>query len=96
VALAEDQHPVQQLPAQGLDDAFTDGIAIMNQEPQRAEAVLQVHSEVAGLLHRPCPVGCAVTPARCSLRVPCSMKTSTYNRLSHTVFTTRKSQAMIA
>ena len=31
------------------------------------------------------PVGCAVTPARCSLRVPCSMDTSTYNRLSSAV-----------
>ena len=27
----------------------------MNQEPQRAEAVTQVHGEVAGLLHRPRP-----------------------------------------
>ena len=27
----------------------------MNQGPQRAEAVTQVHGEVAGLLHRPCP-----------------------------------------
>ena len=27
----------------------------MNQEPQRAEAVPQVHGEVAGLLHRPSP-----------------------------------------
>ena len=30
-------------------------IAIMNQEPQRAEAVTQVHGEIAGLLHHPCP-----------------------------------------
>jgi hypothetical protein len=36
------------------------------------------------------PVGCAVTPARCSLRVPCSMNTSTYSRLSSAVSTTRK------
>ena len=41
------------------------------------------------------PVGRAVTPATCSLRVPCSMNTSTYSRLSSTVSTTRKSQAMI-
>jgi hypothetical protein len=71
-------------------------IAIMNQEPQRAEAVTQVHGQVASLLHRPCPVGCALTPARCSLRLPCSMNTSTYNRCSSTVSTTRRSQAMIA
>jgi hypothetical protein len=31
------------------------------------------------------PVGCAVTPPRWSLRVPCSMNTTTYNRLSSTV-----------
>jgi hypothetical protein len=42
------------------------------------------------------PVGCALTPARCSLRVPCSMKTSTCNCLSSTVSTIRKSHAMIA
>jgi hypothetical protein len=27
----------------------------MNQEPQRAETVPQVHDQVAGLLHRPSP-----------------------------------------
>ena len=32
-----------------------DRVAIMDQEPQRAEAVAQVHGEVAGLLRRPCP-----------------------------------------
>jgi hypothetical protein len=84
VALAADQGPVQQLAAEGPDDAFADGvhsrrprqssddpqtfglehlperggeqrIAIMNQEPQRAEAVIQVHGQVPGLLYRPCP-----------------------------------------
>ena len=69
---------------------------IVNQEPHRAKAVIQVHGEVTGLLYRPCPVSRAVTPARCSLRVPCSMNTSTYKRLSSTVSTTRKSHAMIA
>jgi hypothetical protein len=42
------------------------------------------------------PVGRAITPATCSLRVPCSMNTSTYSRWSSTVSTTRKSQAMTA
>src|SRR6266545_2830664 len=41
-------------------------------------------------------VGCAVAPPRWSLRVPCSMNTSTYRRLSSTVSTTRKLQAMTA
>ena len=42
------------------------------------------------------PVGSAVTPARCSFRVPRSMKISTYSPLIIIVSTTRKSQAMIA
>ena len=29
----------------------------MNQKPQRVDAVAQVHRQVAGLLHRPCPTG---------------------------------------
>jgi hypothetical protein len=32
-----------------------DRIAVVNQEPQRAEAVTEVHGEVAGLLRCPCP-----------------------------------------
>ncbi|SEG89493.1 hypothetical protein SAMN05444920_106459 [Nonomuraea solani] len=41
-------------------------------------------------------VGCVVTPARCSLWVPCSMKISRYSALGSSVSTTRRSQAMIA
>src|SRR5690348_1887044 len=119
VALIEDQGPVQELSAEGSDDALADGvhprrprqggddpqspgsehlperggeerIAIMNQEPQRAEAVTPVHGEVAGLLRCPCPGRVRAHPARCSPRVPCSMNTSTCNRLSKTVSTMRK------
>jgi hypothetical protein len=39
-------------------------IAILNQEPQRAEAVTQIHDEVAACCTAHAPVGCAVTPAR--------------------------------
>lgn len=42
---------LEHLPERGGEER----IAIMNQESQRAEAVTQVHGEVAGLLHRPCP-----------------------------------------
>jgi hypothetical protein len=68
----------------------------VDHEPQRLGAVTQVHGQVPGLLRAHAPVGCAVTPVRWSRRVPCSMNTSTYSRLSSTVSTTRKSQARIA
>jgi hypothetical protein len=41
------------------------------------------------------PSGLAVTPVRCTRRVPSSMKNSTYNRSSHTVSTVNKSQVTI-
>ena len=41
------------------------------------------------------PVGWAVTPARCTRRVPCSMKNSTYRRRRNTVSTWKKSAARI-
>jgi hypothetical protein len=71
-------------------------VTIVDHEPQRLGAVTQVHGQVPGLLRAHAPVGCAVTPVRWSRRVPCSMNTSTYSRLSSTVSTTRKSQARIA
>lgn len=42
------------------------------------------------------PVGFAVTPARCSRRVRCSMNTSTYRRFNVAVSTVKKSHAIIA
>jgi hypothetical protein len=66
VAATEDQGPVQQLAAQGSNDALASGVhprrprqggddpQSFGLEPHRAEAVIQVHGEVAGLLHRPC------------------------------------------
>ena len=41
------------------------------------------------------PVGCAVIPAGCTRRVPCSMKSSTYRRRKNTVSTWKKSVARI-
>ena len=41
------------------------------------------------------PVGLEVTPPRCIRRVPCSMNTKTYRRVSSTVSTCRKSTARI-
>ena len=51
MALIEEPFGFEHLRERGCEER----IAIMNQEPQRAEAVIQVHGEVAGLLHRPCP-----------------------------------------
>jgi hypothetical protein len=39
------------------------------------------------------PVGWAVTPAKCTRRLPSSMTNSTYSRRSQTVSTVKKSQA---
>jgi hypothetical protein len=41
------------------------------------------------------PVGCAVTPSRCTRRVPISITKNTYRRLRNTVSTCRKSHARI-
>jgi hypothetical protein len=39
----------EHLPERGSEQRIT----IINQEPQRAKAITQVHDEIAGLLHRP-------------------------------------------
>ncbi len=41
----------EHLPERGREET----IAIVNQKPQRVDAVVQVHGQVAGLLHRPRP-----------------------------------------
>jgi hypothetical protein len=41
------------------------------------------------------PDGCGVIPAKCTRRVPCSMKNSTYRRFRNTVSTWKKSTARI-
>jgi hypothetical protein len=56
---------------------------------------LEGHQHVAGLLGHPLPVGWAVIPARCTRRVPCSTKNSTYRRRRNTVSTWKKSAARI-
>jgi hypothetical protein len=71
----------EHLPERGSEQRIT----IINQEPQRAKAITQVHDEIAGLLHRPRTGRLRVTPPKCNPRVPCSKNTSTYNRLSSTV-----------
>jgi hypothetical protein len=105
-ALADGVHPRR--PRRGGDDPQSLGfehlaesggeerIAIVNQEPQRARRSLRSMARLRACCTVHAPLGCAVTPARCSLRVPCSMNTSAYSRLSSTVSTTRKSQATIA
>jgi hypothetical protein len=71
-------------------------IAIVDQEPQRAEAVPRSMARLRACCTTHAPAGHAVTPARCTRRVPCSVNISTCNRCSSTVSITRKSQAMIA
>src|ERR1017187_368907 len=53
------------------------GIPVSDQELQAAGALGEVHERVAGLLDRPGGGGWAVTPARCTRRLWCSMRNRT-------------------
>jgi len=68
--------------------------------PARSSGSLSWRSRSMARLRACCtahaPAGCVVTPARCRLRAPRPVNTSTYSRLSSTVPATRKSRAMIA
>jgi hypothetical protein len=83
---------LEHLPERGSEDR----IAIMNQEPQRAGAVPGSMARLRACRTAHPPARCAVTPARCSRRVPCPVNTSTCSRCSSAVSATRKSRAMIA
>jgi hypothetical protein len=73
----------------GADDAEADarehrverggelGISVADQEREPAGVVAEVHKQVAGLLGHPGTGGMAVIPAMCTLRVACSITTST-------------------
>ena len=39
--------------------------AIADEEPEPRDVFAEVHDEVTGLLRRPWPIGCAVTPRTC-------------------------------
>ena len=71
------------------------GVPVTDQEPQRIHPGAQPMARFRACWATHVPVGLAVMPATCSLRVPCSMNTSTYRRLSVTVSTVKKSHAMI-
>jgi hypothetical protein len=72
------------------------GVPIADQEPHLAGALAEVHEQVAGLLRRPNSgrVGGDAGQMH-TLRVPCSMKNSTYSRRKNTVSTWKKSTAQI-
>jgi hypothetical protein len=49
---------------------------------EAVSATLEVHQQVTGPLTHPIPVGCAVIPAKCTRRVPCSVKNSIMRNLN--------------
>jgi len=70
------------------------GVAIPDEEPERADPVREVHSQVAGLLRSPCPVRVPGHPQ--DVYPPgryISMTNSTYRRLRKIVSTVKKSHA---
>src|SRR4051812_45009284 len=82
----------EHLPKRGSEERIT----IINQEPQRAKAITQVHDEIAGLLHRPRTGRLRGHSPQVQSSGAVLNDTSTYNRLSSTVSTTKKSQAITA
>jgi hypothetical protein len=70
-------------------------VPIAEQEPHPAPLFAEHQQQVAGLLGDQAPSGLAVTPARWTRRVLCSMKNKTYSRRSQIVSTVKKSHATI-
>jgi hypothetical protein len=62
---------------------------VMDQVLAGVEAVAQVHGEVAGLLHRPCPVRVPSHPGKVESSGAVLDEHQHYNRLSSTVSTTK-------
>jgi hypothetical protein len=52
----------------------------MDEEARRDRSLAERPGELAGLLRTQPPLGFAVEPARCTRRLPSSMKKSTYSR----------------
>jgi hypothetical protein len=49
------------------------GVTVADQEPEASAGVIQIHTEVAGLLGEPRSGGVGGTPRICTRRVACSM-----------------------
>ena len=79
----------------GVERGGEVGAAVADQESDVPELLVEIQRQIAGLLDRPLAARMRVTPPRCIRRVPCSMNTSTYSRVSSTVSTWRKSTARI-
>jgi hypothetical protein len=63
----------------GLEDGVEGGrvlrVAVAEEEAERAQLCAEIRGEVAGCWVVQSWVGCSVTPAMCSRRVPCSRNT---------------------
>ena len=68
-------------------------VPVPDEEAQRGRPVVNLLMRLRACWVTHSPVGCAVTPATCTIRVCSSMKTSTYSRRKKTVSTVTKSQA---
>jgi hypothetical protein len=66
------------------------GISISDEPPELADAVLQPHKQVAGLLHHPRPHWMGRHPSTCTWRVATSITNSTYSRCRNTVSTVKQ------
>src|SRR5689334_21079779 len=63
---------------------------IADEEPKPGHVLAEIHHQVAGLLGRPGPSGCPVTPSTCRERSPTSSTNSTYSRRRVTAQSTWK------
>jgi hypothetical protein len=68
-------------------------IVIPNQETNGLRALSERPGDLSRLLRNPLAVRMRRAPAKCTRRLPISMKNNTYNRCSHTVSTVKKSTA---
>jgi hypothetical protein len=73
------------------------GIPVVDEEREGGGWIGGIHQQIAGLPGHPWPppVGLAVMPARCTRRVPYSVKNNTYKRRRKTVPAWEKSAARI-
>ena len=85
--------------ASGLEDGVERGCevrpVVAEQELDVLEFLAEAYGEVAGWPYRPFAGGMFGDAAEVHRRVPCSVNTSTYSRLSRTVLACRRSTARI-
>jgi hypothetical protein len=69
------------------------GVPVADEKPDLADAVLEGHEQVAGLLGDPLPAGWGVTPSTWTRRLATSTTNRTYSRRSKTVATEKSTAA---